>query len=402
MTITIKAASVADAAYSEIDAMVQTGQRSAMCYLTDEYETIKKEPAERSIKRANNVIKRGHHSVADHVMITLGLEGISKMGAMLLNSLQFYVTSEKSARYTFMQPKTELENELYSKWLKYFEEQIAITYQKECHEGTISPVKLAQENARYLISVFTPTKLDYTTSIRQLGYIMHWSRKFLETPRVSGDMNHDRMLNETVSDIYYSLFRLGIKEMDDGKDRCFDFLVKETAQQHLMNIQSSDSEYGFNYTAIYDGSYAMLAQLQRHRTIKYNMVSSTKEERQFYVPRILESTDRVSEWIRDMTTIEDCIPQGTMVGIIERGTIENFLLKAMERSCGRAQLEIAMRTKATAEIMFKRVSTRLMGLMCPYISSGHTFELLPRCATGKYTCSDNCPFGAANALNRLV
>jgi hypothetical protein len=178
----------------------------------------------------------------------------------------------------------------------------------------------------------------------------------------------------------------------------------ETGQKHLINLLDVESDLGLSYIEIYDGSLAMLAQLHRHRTIKYNMVLLWKESNDFYVPPILDG-EIASMWIDDIASLQDYTPQGTMVKIIERGTVENFLLKTMERACGRAQLEIARRTKETAEsyLIHSTVTgadSSLQEFMAPYFTSRG--ELKPRCATGFYTCSDNCPFGTGNAFKRLV
>ena len=49
-----------------------------------------------------------------------------KIIAMILNSTEFYTTSEKSARYTLMKPETEREAMLYEKWQKIFKEEIKL------------------------------------------------------------------------------------------------------------------------------------------------------------------------------------------------------------------------------------------------------------------------------------
>ena len=40
--------------------------------------------------------------------------------------------------------------------------------------------KLAQENARYMISVFTPTTMEYTVSFRQLFLIIDYFEKLID------------------------------------------------------------------------------------------------------------------------------------------------------------------------------------------------------------------------------
>ena len=115
-----------------------------------------------SFKRAEMTLNSGHHSVWEHATYTLVLEDVPKILAMLLNNEGLYNTSEKSARYTEM--KTEgLEKELYEKWISLFAKKIQEVYPTMSETET---VKKAQENARYLISVFTPaTTMVYHNTI---------------------------------------------------------------------------------------------------------------------------------------------------------------------------------------------------------------------------------------------
>ena len=89
-----------------------SGKSAGICYLPDTIETLFSEPAEKTRKRANNNIKSGHHSVFGHPTYNLCLEGIPKILAMILNNEKMYNTSEKSARYTHMEPSQQ-EKELY-------------------------------------------------------------------------------------------------------------------------------------------------------------------------------------------------------------------------------------------------------------------------------------------------
>jgi len=157
-------------------AKIFSGHAAGICYMPDSFETILNEPIEKTMKRANMVLQSGHHSVYDHVSYSLLLENIPKIVAMVLNNEKTYATSEKSARYTQMQP-SDRERELYDKWMKIFTERILSVYPDTLPEKA---KKLAQENARYLISVFTPTTMMYTTSLRQWNYIIHWFKKFVD------------------------------------------------------------------------------------------------------------------------------------------------------------------------------------------------------------------------------
>ena len=95
---------------------------------------------------------------------------------MVLNNEKVYNTSEKSARYTKMEPLPQ-EKELYEKWIEIYAKQIAKEY-PQFDEKRVK--KLAQENARYLISVFTPaTVMEYTVNFGQLNYIINWAKDYI-------------------------------------------------------------------------------------------------------------------------------------------------------------------------------------------------------------------------------
>ncbi len=151
------------------------GKVAGICYMQEDYFENKYDNDELAEKRAKFVANTGHHSVFDHSYITLKFSGIPKILAMLLNSTEYYTTSEKSARYTVMQPQSELETTMYEKWTAKFEELIIKKYPK-MDDKLIS--KLAIENARYMLSVYTPTTMAWTVSFRQLAYVVRWLDRF--------------------------------------------------------------------------------------------------------------------------------------------------------------------------------------------------------------------------------
>ena len=122
-------------------------------------------------------MESGHHSVFGHAHYNLIFEGIPKILAMILNNEKIYNTSEKSARYTKMEPSEE-EKVLYEKWIEKYKKVIKEEY-PEFDDKKVK--KLAQENARYLISIFTPaTIMGYTVNFCQLNYIVHWFEDYIK------------------------------------------------------------------------------------------------------------------------------------------------------------------------------------------------------------------------------
>ena len=47
---------------------ILSGKFGGTCYAKEGYETIRKQPVEKAIKRAENTAKNGHHSVYQHAM----------------------------------------------------------------------------------------------------------------------------------------------------------------------------------------------------------------------------------------------------------------------------------------------------------------------------------------------
>ena len=220
-----------DIAYATNDELtLLAGKAAGVCYMPDDYFENGIQNEDKALARAEQTAKSGHHSVYDHGHITMVIK-TNKMMAMILNSLGVYTTSEKSARYTKMQPETDLELQLYEKWKSKIRELILNKYPNTddsmlntrlCKKlnventkivvnnkieisddnlkylgssedllkandlldelkksDTLPSAKLAQENARYMISVFTPTTMMYTISFRQafltLNYLYNLS-----------------------------------------------------------------------------------------------------------------------------------------------------------------------------------------------------------------------------------
>lgn len=91
------------------------------------------------------------------------------------------------------------------------------------------------------------------------------------------------------------------------------------------------------------------------------------------------------EWLKDISSLEEYYPQGMLVKVNERGTVENFILKCTERLCGAAQLEIMEQTVITMNKYLESVKDN------PVIEN----ELLPyskgaRCTFPGWKCKSPC------------
>lgn len=358
-----------------------SGKSAGICYLPDTLETLFAEAPEKTQRRADGNIKSGHHSVFGHPTYNLSLEGIPKILAMILNNEKIYNTSEKSARYTHMEPSPQ-EKELYEKWIEIFKEQILIQYPKFEDKRAL---KLAQENARYLISVFTPaTVMEYTVNFGQLNYIINWAKDYIKNAE---ENTFSIKLKETFKEFLAAMPDLEIEGLDSrNKNRNFSLFAKR---------KNRNEEFGENYSVTYLASFAQLAQAQRHRTLSYEI--TLLDEPKYYVPPIIAGTNLEKEWLKDISSLKEFFPQGMLVQVNERGTIENFVLKCMERLCGFSQLEIMQETKNIMNKYLEATKDKpeLYQYLLPYSRGA-------RCTFPGWKCDSPCVFGGYGAMIRNI
>lgn len=378
------------------EAMQISGIASAICYEEGEFEQILEQPPERAEKRVKNNIKSGHHSVTGHVDYIFALSGIPKIIAMLLNNEKEYNTSERSARYVRMHPEG-LELELYEKWLDIFSDVIRekcprlveleeLDRQKNPKVEPNRVKKLAQENARYFISVFTPsTNMAYKTSIRQAGYIIHWARLLAQRK----DTPFYQMLSPYLIELADTMSAaLENFELNDMKNRNFS-LFAERVRREIF-----DEVYSTNYV----GTFAQLAQAHRHRSLSYEMIIPDYQTAEFFIPPIIKDDEKLcEEYIADMKKIAHRYPQGMKIQINERGTPEGFILKCLERKCGAAQLEICTQTEITLiRYVMETENEDIKNMLIPYIGKTKC-QLLE-----EFTCNRPCVFGPNHAFDRII
>lgn len=358
-----------------------SGKSAGICYLPDTLETLFAEAPAKTRRRADGNIKSGHHSVFGHPTYNLSLEGIPKILAMILNNEKIYNTSEKSARYTHMEPSPQ-EKELYEKWIEIFKEQILTQYPKFEDKRAL---KLAQENARYLISVFTPaTVMEYTVNFGQLNYIINWAKDYIKNAE---ENTFSIKLKETLKEFLAAMPDLEIEGLDSrNKNRNFSLFAKR---------KNRNEEFGENYSVTYLASFAQLAQAQRHRTLSYEI--TLLDEPKYYVPPIIAGTNLEKEWLKDISSLNEFFPQGMLVQVNERGTIENFVLKCMERLCGFSQLEIMQETKNIMNKYLEATKDKpeLYQYLLPYSRGA-------RCTFPGWKCDSPCVFGGYGAMIRNI
>ncbi len=370
--------------------ILMCGHFAGKCYTADNYETIKNEPIEKTKSRINFCIKKQHHSVLDHATITFEMDNVAKAIFMLLNNENVYTTSEQSARYTDFSKaaETAIERELYVKWQQKLNPIILKEYPKLTEAEA---AKLAQENARYMISVFVPSSMIHTLSLRQLNYIIRYIEDFLGRKWCRNDKEKDyaekmdKPLREFLEKI--SLYRIEGLEPKQIKSLSM-----------FKDVPCFGETNNYSYELRYKLSFAAHAQNHRHRTIRYK--AKIPSNPNFFVPPIIEENSEIKkEWLEDMKKVEGIFPQGMIIEVVETGIIDDFIEKCEERLCARAQLEIMRVTVSNYKKLLASISViDIKNYITDVIGSG---EKTARCQFKGYKCTDTCKFGA-NQITRKI
>ncbi|MFQ6724013.1 MAG: FAD-dependent thymidylate synthase [Clostridia bacterium] len=374
---------------SEFDSL--SGHAAGVCYMPENFEALRNEPIDRTFKRVNRTKVQQHHSVFGHPYITLSLEDIPKGLAMILNNEGAYNTSEKSARYTKMVLKDN-EQKLYDKWLDIYKNLIRDTYQDKYPQiFTEQKIeKLAQENARYLISVFTPTSMEYTVSYQQLNYLYQMFNNEINNNESNAFIT---ALKPAMKDFCSCIEQTPYIDTDiargvDNKNRRLSL---------IGNMIKPEQYFGDVYSVSYEGTFAQLAQAQRHRTIDYNM--TLLDEPKFYVPPIIrKSQELTNEWKSDCEQQASIFPQGLLININEFGRLDWFIQKMKERKCTFAQLEIAQQT----DLILNKYVEELRAKNHPRAEELALYTKGSRCTFPDYKCPNPCGFKEGINETRLI
>jgi len=226
--------------------------------------------------------------------------------------------------------------------------------------------------------------MEYTVNFEQLNYIINWAKDFIKE---EANDEFSLKLKETFKEFLQAVPDLEVEGLDSRvKNRSFSLLAKR---------KDRAEEFGENYSVTYLASFAQLAQAQRHRTLTYEMSLLDKPE--YYIPPIIRNTELEEKWLKDISSLGKFFPQGMLVKVNERGTIENFVLKCTERLCGAAQLEIMQQTLETLDKYLKAVKDRpeLYNYLLPYSKGA-------RCTFPGWKCSSPCIFGGKDAIGRVI
>lgn len=414
------------------EAIILSGKAAGICYMPDDYLSNGIQNNKTAMKRAAGNTKSGHYSVFEHAHFSFIVE-TSKAMAMVLNSTKLYSTSEKSGRYTSMNPETAIEKKYYDKWTEKIVGIIKDTYGDSYTDKEAQ--KLALENARYFLSVFTPTVMMYTIPFSRVIMLCEWLDKMAAIIEEMINKNYIRHDEKTKFNYYSQLadeaielagaFRdslgLLIDEpiLVDHKDigiKFFEPVYHYEREAFIKGSLHNYNHYSYGYGKYENNikndmyslldiySFACLAQEQRHRTIDYSIVNIL--ENSFYIPSILTKKEDIDEWKADMKDMYDnstVIPQATMCYVHESGSFDNFYLKCKERVCMRAQKEIMDVTVKQILFLYSFVKNNIdnnvfvdmsplnAARLYSMIEKNRTKDLvLPRCMWRGYKCKEVC------------
>jgi hypothetical protein len=140
------------------------------------------------------------------------------------------------------------------------------------------------------------------------------------------------------------------------------------------------------------GSFAYLAQSQRHRT-EYHYISDGWQlgaPLGFFIPPIIRGTSLEKEWISDLERVATYdFPQAQFLKVAQSGQASNLYEKTRERNCGCAQLETDLATRDLVRRYSEVYPERLSWLN-------------PECYDGSCKKGGGCPLGPENYIARKI
>lgn len=372
-------------------AMDFSGKVGGICYNEEGLLASFNEDDEKTEKRINMTTSGEHQSIFEHINIGLYLKDSSKMLDMVLNNEHQYSTSERSLRYTSIKEDecnlTKNEIYLYNKWYKILYELIANEY-----GNILKPFKiktLAKENARYMTSVFINTEMVHTIPLAQLNRVIRYMYDYNKKDKKDDFETRLSKDFEMFIDECNRLNLIDERLLSNRKNRKLEIFRD--------NLKEIPEEFGVTYSTTYQATFAEYAQKERHR--KEQSFLERDKTNGFFVPPILYSCPNLYfEWLGDITSVKDEIPQGELVNVHEEGTFETFIMKLKERDCSAAQLEIFRQS----DKIKNKYYNSLLEQNHPYVKKLEPYMHGRRCSYPDYSCPKPCGFSEGIKGTRKV
>ena len=425
---------VSDGQFDQYEALKDVGVRAALCFKETKnnvalsLDDIRKSESDAIlINRGLGTIFSDHTTPSEHQNITLEITGIPKILCMILNNEKQYSADERSLRYTEVEENeyiTSLEKRLYDKWLAKIETIIWEKYQdfymrlnKDNEKRVRKAIhKIAQENARYMVSVFMPTAISYTVPWIQLNKILSYMQRIINNPQ--NELEEllvpylqeftNLCISKNIAITKNSIYAVAMQDEEVrsklltvypeietyvGKDELIYRNNKSVdlslfAYRNKFSAINNHNQYGYSISYNNYESFACLAQEQRHRTLDCEM--SIPDTFSAYVPAIIRDDNVLQqEWINDMNSVQSVYPQGQLVRVNRISSLKNIIkFVAQERSCSRAQLEIERlyldhMIPTIYEELVKQQEDELALILKPYVGK-------LRCQYPDYHCPSPC------------
>jgi len=371
--------------FDQYEALKSTGVKAAVCFKEAVDGTAVSQDMIRNLESDATLIRRGldtifqdHTTPSEHQQVSLEITGIPKILCMILNNEKQYTADERSLRYTEVEENdyiTNLEVRLYRKWLEKLEKRILemtgdfyFKHNKSEASALKAIHKIAQENARYMVSCFMPTTITYTVPWIQLNKILVYMKRIIDNPMNDFEKRLIPYLEDFINQckqLDVAITKDSIYNVVESNDAVKDTLINKYPQieqykgdKSLLYKNNKDVDlslfaernkfsgielpncYGPVVSYNNTESIACLAQEHRHRTAYCEMKLLDKFT-PVIPPIIADDHALVSEWCCDMYSVQDIYPQGQLVKVNRTMSVKNMLkFVGQERACERAQLEI--------------------------------------------------------------
>ena len=365
---------------------VFAGECGGVCWSPTGFTKGESENDERKIKRADDNLKRGHHSVFDQVYIPMRLKGISRNLAMHINNEKQYSATEQSFRYT--EPEeflSETDQKMYYKWKQRFSEIAERDYSDVFSKRDIRG--FGSENARVFLGLNTKTSEGYTTSIRQLNYLAMMLAEELKNPS-------SEATKIILPEIKEFLSRLESQGALDNN------LMKNNKQRRMSlyrGVLGKNEQFGNSFSMQLNCSNAALAEIQRHRSMSCRIVRPNG----YYTSKpIIDNPEYHEEYDQDMKFMTDqhiCL--GSTNDIVIDGELEAFTDSFLkERLCRYALLEV----EDTAKLMLSKYMDGTKETEPAIHEELKQYSHGSRCLSKRFHCPDSCGWDLAIKGERRV